>query len=104
MLGKINILVHGSIEEDADDYLGAIIEDYDEKAGVLHLFVDPEEVDAGFIMESGTEYTEAWGQIASHEIVDLVVFNCTWNDHQIINDEDVCWELLKSESGEPTWH
>jgi hypothetical protein len=104
MHGKINILVHGSIEEDADDYLGAIIEDYDEKKGILHLFVDPDEVQSAFIMESETEETEAWGQIATRNIVDIVVLNCTWNDHEIINDEDVCWELIKSEGGATTWH
>ena len=55
MHGKINILVHGSIEEDADDYMGAEIEDYDSEKGVLHLFVNMDEVESNFIAESEIE-------------------------------------------------
>lgn len=104
MHGKINILVHGSIEEDADDYMGAEIEDYDSEKGVLHLFVNMNEVEANFIAESEIEYSEAWGQLASREIVDLHIFMCDWNGHKIINDEDVVWEIIKTNGGERTWH
>ena len=104
MLKKINILVHGSIEEDADDYMGAVIEDYNEVEGILHLFVDPEDITAGFIVESETEFTEAWGQTASREIADLVIYECKWNGHNIINDEDVCWEIIKTDGWSRTWH
>lgn len=104
MHGKINILVHGSIEEDADDYMGAIIEDYDAEAGVLHLFVDPDEIEATFLAESEIEHSEAWGQLASREIVDLHIFLCDWKGHSIINDEDVVWDIIKTDGGERTWH
>jgi len=73
MHGKINILVHGSIEEDADDYMGAIIEDYDEEAGVLHLFVNPDEIEAGYICEIDDVVTEAWGATARSEILSISV-------------------------------
>ena len=101
MLGKINILVHGNIEEDADDYMGAIIEDYNEAEGILHLFVDPDEIEAGYICEVDDVATEAWGVTARSEILSINVFDCSWKGHRIINDEDVCY-LFETE-GE-TWH
>ena len=101
MLGKINILVHGKIEEDADDYMGAVIEDYDAEAGVLHLFVDPDEIEAGYICEVDDITTEAWGVTARNEILSINVIDCSWKGHRIINDEDVCY-LFEAE-GE-TWH
>jgi len=102
MLGKINILVHGSIEEDADDYMGAIIEDYDQEAGVLHLFVDPNEIEARFLSEVEAFPTEAWGIRAMNELTSIKIIECTWNGHHIINDEDVCY--LLNETGGETWH
>lgn len=102
MLGKINILVHGSIEEDADDYMGAIIEDYNEAEGILHLFVDPDEIEAGYICEVDAIDTEAWGVTARSEILSINVVDCSWKGHRIINDEDVCY--LFAETGDETWH
>jgi hypothetical protein len=104
MLGKINILVRGSIEEDADDYMGAIIEDYNEAEGILHLFVDADEIEASFLAESEIEHSEAWGQMASREIVDLHIFLCDWKGHSIINEEDVVWDIIKTDGGQRTWH
>ena len=103
MLGKINILVHGSIEEDADDYMGAIIEDYNEAEGILHLFVDPDEIEAGYLCEVDNLETEAWGVITRSEILSINVVDCSWKGHHIINDEDVCY-LLAEIGDETTWH
>lgn len=102
MHGKINILVHGSIEEDADDYMGAIIEDYDEEAGVLHLFVDPDEIEARFFSQVEALPTEAWGIRMMNELSSITIIECTWNGHRIINDEDICY--LFAENGDETWH
>ena len=102
MLGKINILVHAKVDEDADEYLGAVVEDYNEAEGILHLFVDPDEIEAGYICEVDDVVTEAWGVNARSEIMSINVVDCSWKGHRIINDEDVCY--LFAETGDETWH
>ena len=103
MLGKINILVRGSIEEDADDYMGAIIEDYNEAEGILHLFVDPEDIDAVCAKETDSQEVDCWGMPCIQNFEELVVIRCSWEGHSIINYEETCWELLK-DGDETTWH
>ena len=103
MLGKINILVHGSIEEDADDYMGAIIEDYNEAEGILHLFVDPDDIDALFAKKVDCQEYDFWGMPCIHNFEELDIIRCHWEGHSIINYENVCWELLKH-GDETTWH
>ena len=97
MLGKINILVHGSIEEDADDYMGAIIEDYNEAEGILHLFVDPDEIEAGYICEVDAIDTEAWGVTARSEILSINVVDCSWKDIESLTMKMFAIYLLRQE-------
>jgi len=90
---KILIKVNAIIPEDADDYLGADIEDHDAKAGTALLYVHPYEIDASFDESTDIIETEAWGQVQCDEIYYLDVHWCKWKDHPIINDEDVCYEI-----------
>lgn len=100
---KINILVHGSIEEGEDNYMGAEVEDYDSEKGVLHLFVDPDDIEAMFVKEADSQEVDFWGMPCIQNFEELVIVQCSWEGHSIINYEDTCWELLK-EGDETTWH
>ena len=101
MDGKILISIYAHIIEDSDDYLGAEIESYDPDAGTAALYVEPDEIEARVIKSTSRESYEHGGVPFSEDFHEVEIKSCEWEGHSILNDEDVCWELIDRGI---TWH
>jgi hypothetical protein len=86
---KIVALVH----DDADDFMGAQIDDFDRDTGIASLIVDLDEIEAEMNTRQEVYTDEAWGQVAVFREEYIDVISCTWNGYSIINFEDVCERL-----------
>ena len=87
---KVLIKIRSIVHDDADDFLGATIDDFDRANGVASLIVNLDEVNAETILRQEFFASEAWGQVAIFREEFIEVKSCTWNDFPIINYEDVC--------------
>jgi hypothetical protein len=90
---KVLIKIRAIVHDDADDFDGAIIDDFDRANCVASLIVDSVEVDADTISKQELFTSEAWGQVAVFREEFIEVMSCTWNGYPIINYEDVCERL-----------
>jgi hypothetical protein len=80
---KIYIKVEAIVPDDADKFEGAEIDDFDRANCIAKLYVDPEDIDAEYIVVNSGESHEFWGR-------------CSWHGRPIINASEVCWALEES--------
>jgi len=90
---RIHIKVSAIVPDDVDDFEGAEIEDFDRNNCTAWLIVSPEEIDADFIILEEEMESEFWGSAVREPYKILLEESCTWHGRDIINSEDVCWEL-----------
>ena len=90
---KILIQVNAIVPDDADDYMGAEIEDFDRDKLQAFLWVEEDEIEADVSVHREVFTDEAWGQVAVFTEEFMEVLSCNWNGHPIINAEEVCQEL-----------
>ena len=68
-------------------------EDYDAKAKVVTLLVDPKSIDDHYHPVGGRYPVEFEGRKEFVEEIGICVHSCKWQDHNIINAEEVCAKL-----------
>lgn len=90
---EVDIIIDTFIPDDADDFHGAYIDDYDSDNGRAYLFVKMDEIQADFTHDVEALKTEAWGVVQYNDIHTIEVLSCQWQGFDIINSEDVCFEL-----------
>jgi len=89
----IYVVTPRHISDDQCKYQGAIVEDYSRRTGIATLLVDVSEIDADYSVEHHSYLDEAWGQVMRINEYTLDIAYCRWNDHHIINDDEVCSRL-----------
>ena len=90
---KILIQVNAIVHDDADDYMGVEIEDFDREKLQALLWVEEDEIEADVSVHREVFTDEAWGQVAVFTEEFIEVISCKWNGFDIINAEEVCQEL-----------
>tara|TARA_R100001129_G_scaffold186347_2_gene177727 strand:- start:1087 stop:1389 length:303 start_codon:yes stop_codon:yes gene_type:complete len=87
--GEVLIQIVAIVHDDAEDFMGAEIDDYDCDTGIASLIVDIDDLEMKPIQCQEIFTTEAWGQVADHreEWIDLI--SCKWNGYVVINRERV---------------
>ena len=81
------------VHDDASEFHGAQIEDFDRDTGVASLIVNLDEIEAEMNARQKFYTDEAWGQVSVFREEWIDVISCTWNGYSIINFEDVCERL-----------
>ena len=95
---KALINIVALVHDDADDFMGAQIDDFDRDTGVASLIVNLDEIEAEMNTRQEVYTDEAWGQVAVFREEWIDVISCTWNGYSIINFEDVCERLHNYEN------
>ena len=90
---KALINIVALVHDDADDFMGAQIDDFDRDTGVASLIVNLDEIEAEMNPRQEVYTDEAWGQVAVFREEWIDVISCTWNGYSVINFEDVCERL-----------
>ena len=71
----------------------ASADDYDAEAKVVTLLVDPKSIDDHYHPVGGRYPVEFEGRKEFVEEIGICVHSCKWQDHNIINAEEVCAKL-----------
>jgi len=90
---KILIQVNAIVPDDADDYMGAEIEDFDRHKLQAFLWVEEDDIEANVSVHREVFTDEAWGQVATFTEESMEVLSCNWNGYPINNAEEVRQEL-----------
>lgn len=90
-LSKNEVLIQivAIVHDDAEDFMGAEIDDYDRDIGIASLIVDMDDLEITTIQRQEISTTEAWGQVAVHREEWTEVTSCKWNGYAVINRERV---------------
>ena len=96
MNNKIYIKVEAIVPDDADKFEGADIDDFDRANCVAKLYVDPEDIDAEYLVINSGDSHEFWGQVFDEPTDILFEQSCSWHGRPIINASEVCWALEES--------
>lgn len=96
MSKKIHIKVSAIVPDDADNFEGAEIEDFDRNECTAWLIVCEDEIDASYIVLEEQQDSEFWGANVIEPYKILIEQSCSWRERDIINSEDVCWALEES--------
>lgn len=87
MIIEIAIKHAVTIGENETEFMGAIIEDYEE--GRLWLVVEPDEVDLDATWSQTKEPHEMWGSRFEENFTEYSIRACTWNGYPVLNDEQI---------------
>ena len=68
-------------------------DDYNEEAKIVTLLVDPKSIDDHYHPVGGRYPVEFEGRKEFVEEIGICVHSCKWQDHNIINAEEVCAKL-----------
>jgi len=90
---KALINIVALVHDDATEFHGAQIDDFDRDTGIASLIVDLDEIEAEMNTRQEVCTDEAWGQVAVFREEWIDVISCTWSGYSIINFEDVCERL-----------
>ena len=87
---KVLIKINAIIPDDADDFYGAKIEDFDRDNCIALLIVDKDDVEQECNSVLERYIDDAWGQNMLIQEQWLEVISCEWNGFQVLNSEEVC--------------
>jgi len=90
---KALINIVALVHDDADEFMGAQIDDYDRNTGIASLIVDVDEIDHDEIPHQDWDTTEFHGNVATLPHTWIEPVSCTWNGYEIINDQEICERL-----------
>ena len=81
-LSKSEVLIQivAIVHDDADDFMGVEIDDYDRNTGIASLIVDMDDLDMTTVQRQEISTTEAWGQVAVNREQWTEVTSCKWNE------------------------
>jgi hypothetical protein len=77
------------VHDDAEDFMGAEIDDYDRDTGIASLIVDMDDLEMTPVQRQEISTTEAWGQVADHREEWTEVTSCKWNGYAVINHQQI---------------
>lgn len=86
---EVLIAINAIIPDDADDFHGAKIEDFDRDNCIALLIVNKIEIDQEFNSVIDRYVDDAWGQNTVIQEHFLEVISCEWNGFQVLNSEEV---------------
>lgn len=87
---EVLIKINAIIPDDADDFHGAKIEDFDRDNCIALLIVDKDDVEQECNSVLERYIDDAWGQNMLIQEQWLEVISCKWNGFQVLNSEEVC--------------
>ena len=87
---EVLIKINAIIPDDADDFHGAKIEDFDRDNCIALLIVDKDDVEQECNSVLERYIDDAWGQNMLIQEQWLKVISCKWNGFQVLNSEEVC--------------
>lgn len=87
---EVLIKINAIIPDDADDFHGAKIEDFDRDNCIALLIVDKDDVEQECNSVLERYIDDAWGQNMLIQEQWLEVISCEWNGFQVLNSEEVC--------------
>lgn len=87
---EVLIVINAIIPDDADDFHGAKIEDFDRNNCRALLRVDKDDVEQECNPVLERYIDDAWGQNMVIKEQWLEVISCEWNGFQVLNSEEVC--------------
>ena len=77
------------MHDDADDFMGVEIDDYDRDTGIASLIVDMDDIEMTTVQRQEISTTEAWGQVVVHREHWTEVTSCKWNEYAVINHQQI---------------
>ena len=87
---EVLIVINAIIPDDADDFHGAKIEDFDRNNCRALLIVDKDDVEQECNPVLERYIDDAWGQNMVIKEQWLEVISCEWNGFQVLNSKEVC--------------
>ena len=81
-------------DDDADDFMGAEIDDYDRDTGIASLIVDMDDIEMTTVPRQEVSTTEAWGQVVVHREQWIEVTSCKWNGYPVLNGQQIADSLI----------
>ena len=89
----------GPVAEDIETYLGADVDDVQPNGAHQHilLLVPRDQINASYTIEKHVEHFEMHGAPFYVDEFEMKVHSCYWSGnghiHNIINAEELCWEI-----------
>lgn len=87
---EVLIKINAIIPDDADDFHGAKIEDFDRDNCIALLIVNKDDVEQECNSVLERYIDDAWGQNMVIQEQWLEVISCEWNGFEVLNSEEVC--------------
>ena len=91
---EVLIQVVAIVHDDADDFMGAEIDDYDRDTGIASLIVDMDDIEMTTVPRQEVSTTEAWGQVVVHREQWIEVTSCKWNGYPVLNGQQIADSLI----------
>ena len=92
--GEVLIQIVAIVYDDADDFMGVEIDDYDRDTGIASLIVDMDDLDMTTVQRQEISTTEAWGQVAVNREQWTEVTSCKWNGYPVLNHQQIADSLI----------
>ena len=92
--GEVLIQIVAIVHDDADDFMGAEIDDYDRNTGIASLIVDVDDIEMTTVQRQEISTTEAWGQVAVNREQWTEVTSCKWNGYPVLNHQQIADSLI----------
>ena len=92
--GEVLIQIVALVHDDADDFMGAEIDDYDRDTGIASLIVDVDDIEMTAVPRQEVSTTEAWGQVVVHREQWIEVTSCKWNGYPVLNGQQIADSLI----------
>ena len=95
-LSKDEVLIQivAIVHDDADDFMGVEIDDYDRDTGIASLIVDMDDLEMTTVPRQEISTTEAWGQVIVHREQWIEVTSCKWNGYPVLNRQQIADSLI----------
>ena len=92
--GEVLIQIVALVHDDADDFMGFEIDDYDRDTGIASLIVDVDDIEMTTVPRQEVSTTEAWGQVVVHREQWIEVTSCKWNEYPVLNGQQIADSLI----------
>lgn len=92
--GEVLIQIVALVHDDADDFMGFEIDDYDRDTGIASLIVDVDDIEMTTVPRQEVSTTEAWGQVVVHREQWIEVTSCKWNGYPVLNSQQIADSLI----------
>lgn len=95
-LSKDEVLIQivATVHDDAEDFMGVEIDDYDRDTGIASLIVDMDDLEMTTVPRQEISTTEAWGQVIVHREQWIEVTSCKWNGYPVLNRQQIADSLI----------